>query len=597
MKKVVAALLLVIFLVTSPSVSAQGKVDDPNSPKISQKEFAEYTAAVENCETPSLECLVRYTTRFVAMEWVNEILGPDNKIVDTGAAPTTENPQESTLAAGKSGLIPGTFSIISLMYANPVANSKTYVADVMDSAGLAPKAYAQGLGFASLNPVLNLWKAFRNIAYFFFIILFIVIGFMIMFRQKLGGQAVVTAQQAIPSIIVSLVLVTFSYAIAGFMIDLMYLVMFMIVGLFGDAIVSDPSITAMDGNRLLDMNIFDLTGTLFKSVWGRSDVAKHLLSEILDSITKASQNTGINQFASIGGGMIITLVISIAVLIGAFRLFFELLKSYFSVVVGVVTAPIMLMLGAVPGKNVFLPWLKNIIGNLAAFPAVLLVLVLFLEFTKNADDASTAAGGFMPPYLIGIGAGIIGPLMGLATILALPEIVKKAKTAMGATEGGVFWELAGAAANNAKGAWEGKGVPGGWGARKIVGQTAAVPVRMAGAYGGYKFASAQADKLGLKGAERTRALWGGAAAGAAIAPRLPSMAIDYGKQLGAQLRDAQIKQNVEDIEEKIGFRSKAIDDSSAQSIANAQKNATPGNTATQARGNSSSLEERMKNKS
>lgn len=449
MKKVVAALLLVFFLVLSPTASAQGNPEDPNAVKISQKEFAEYTAAVENCETPSLECLVRYTTRFVAMEWVNEILGPDNKIVDTGAAPTTENLQNSTVASKGSGLIPGTFSLISLMYANPVANSKTYVADVMDSAGLAPKAYAQGLGFASLNPVLNLWKAFRNISYFFFIILFIVIGFMIMFRQKIGGQAVVTAQQAIPSIIVSLVLVTFSYAIAGFMIDLMYLVMFMIVGLFGDAIIADTSITAMDGNRLLDMNILQLTGTLFGSVWGSKPITEHLLGQILDSIGAASQGTGLNQFVSLGGGMIISLVISLAVLIGAFRLFFELLKSYFSVVVGVVTAPIMLMVGAIPGKNVFWPWLKNIIGNLAAFPTVLLVLVLFLEFTKDADLAGTT-GGFMPPYLMGTGAaGIIGPLMGLATILALPEIVKKSKAALGATDGGVFWELASAAANNA----------------------------------------------------------------------------------------------------------------------------------------------------
>jgi hypothetical protein len=197
------------------------------------------------------------------------------------------------------------------------------------------------------------------------------------------------------------------------------------------------------------MNIMQVTGTMFSQVWGTRSVTDNMLSAILSTLRIAGEGTALNNLTSIGGGIIISLVISIAVLIGAFRLFFELLKSYFSVVVSVVTAPVVLMLGAVPGKNVFWPWLKNIIGNLAAFPTVLLSLVLFLEFTK-AENLTGTAGGFMPPFLMGSGASqILAPMMGLAIILALPDIVKKAKTALGASEGGVLWELAGAAAKNA----------------------------------------------------------------------------------------------------------------------------------------------------
>ena len=54
---------------------------------------------------------------------------------------------------------------------------------------------------------------------------------MIMFRSKVG-QAAITVQQAIPSILIALLAVTFSYAIAGFLIDLMYLMMYMLAGLF-----------------------------------------------------------------------------------------------------------------------------------------------------------------------------------------------------------------------------------------------------------------------------------------------------------------------------------------------------------------------------
>lgn len=66
----------------------------------------------------------------------------------------------------------------------------------------------------------KLWSQSRNIAYLFFVIAMIVIGFMIMFRNKIGGQMMVTITNSIPQLIVCLILVTFSFAIAGIMLDL-----------------------------------------------------------------------------------------------------------------------------------------------------------------------------------------------------------------------------------------------------------------------------------------------------------------------------------------------------------------------------------------
>ena len=51
-----------------------------------------------------------------------------------------------------------------------------------------------------------------------------------MFRAKINPQTVVTIQSAIPKAVVALILVTFSYAIAGLMIDLMYLLIGLIFG-------------------------------------------------------------------------------------------------------------------------------------------------------------------------------------------------------------------------------------------------------------------------------------------------------------------------------------------------------------------------------
>jgi len=428
-KKAIFLLVMVFVLVAGLGSPQAVGANEPYSYEVTQQEKDEYYAAIRNCETPSLECLVRYTTRFVAIEWINDIAGQDiDKI--SGSAPTSSGPN--------GGAIGSLFGLMTSMYAHPPASSQTYVADLVNNAGFASPAYAQGLGFASLEPILNLWKTFRNVAYFFFILFFIVIGLMIMFRFKIGGQTAVTAQQAIPSVIVSLILVTFSYAIAGFMIDLMYVVMFLIVTIFANTLLVQNGVEI---GSLVNMNIFQLAGTLFTASWGALPETSSMISKILEAIT-SNQSSALSSFVGMIGGITLSLVVSIAVLIGVFKLFFELLKSYFIIIVSVVTAPIVLMFGALPGRNVFWPWLKNIVGNLSAFPAVLLVVVLFYQLTNTAG----ASGGFMPPFLIGSGqAGIIGPVMGLAIILALPELVKKIKEVFGAGDGGFGAVIMGAA--------------------------------------------------------------------------------------------------------------------------------------------------------
>jgi hypothetical protein len=423
-----------------------GTVDNKYGFRYTTDEYAQYQEAVQNCDTPSLECLVRYTTRFAAMEWAQDIaqggIGPD-------AAAQTDS--------GKGGVFAGVMRLTSYMYANPAANTGTYVADVLNTAGFVQPAYAQGIGFSSLDPILNLWKVFRNVAYFFFIIIFVVIGFMIMLRKRISGQAAVTAQQAIPSVIISLILVTFSYAIAGFMIDLMYVLMFLIIGLFNGISFTTFGNT-ITGDNIINFNILQLIGFFFRSNINAQalDLNTNLITSILESAV-GTENLA-TYVTGVVGGLTLTLVLAVAVLIGAIRLFFELLKSYAAVILYVVAAPLLLMFGAFPGKDVFWPWLKGIIGNLIAFPAVLLMMIIYIEFTGrsggsgNVVVSGASAGGFMPPFLMGNGTAgnLMGPLLGLAIILGLPDIVKEIKKAAGAGDGGIGSMLAGFAWNGVK---------------------------------------------------------------------------------------------------------------------------------------------------
>jgi hypothetical protein len=335
------------------------------------------------------------------------------------------------------GVIPEITRATAALY-TPPASSQTYIADVLESAHIIPQAQAQGLGFSALDPILNVWKIFRNVAYLFFVVVFLVIGFMIMFRQKISGQTVVTAQQAIPGVIVALIFVTFSYAIAGFLIDLMYLLMYLMIGLF----------RPVGGTELISKNIFKAT---FDVVTGAGSInavfstVSNAVESFVDGIVSTSSNA-VTDFLGWIGGITVGLIVSVAILIASFKIFFELLKTYVTIVLSIATGPLMLMIGAIPGKSNFMQWIKTISGNLMAFPTVLMAFIIYDMFSQN----DFSAGGFLPPYLIGQGnSGVIITLVGIGILLIIPELIKQVKKAFGA-EGGIWEQLGGAAITQAK---------------------------------------------------------------------------------------------------------------------------------------------------
>ncbi len=352
------------------------------------------------------------------------------------------------------GLIGDSVNAVAMLY-TPPASGTVYVAELLRSAHIIPQAHAQGLGFSALDPVLETWKVFRNIAYLFFVVVFLAIGLMIMFRQKIGGQTVVTAQQAIPGIIVSLITVTFSYAIAGFLIDLMYLIMYLMIGLF-----SPQSGTEIISKNFLQIGFDVVTGV-------NTNGAFSSMNEAVKTFASSIDTSAIGEVLGWIGGVTMGLIVSIAILIGVFKLFFELLKIYITIIIAIVVSPVLLMMGAIPGKSNFGYWVKLVFGNLLAFPMVLFSLILYEMFTSG----DLSAGGFMPPYLIGRGSGsVMMTLVGIGIIMIIPELIKEMKKAL-KIDGGIWETLAFKAVDQTK---EGLryGVPGAYVAGGAIGDTA-----------------------------------------------------------------------------------------------------------------------------
>lgn len=224
-------------------------------------------------------------------------LGIDQITGKIGFLPKTGLPDEALAKSG--GAIGAMGNMITMLYTPPLHTSD-YFQNLAQNFGITKRAFAQqtGTGFDGLKPLQGLWTAFRNIVYLVFVIVFVVIGLAIMLRIKIDPRTVMTIQNQIPKIIVGILLVTFSYAISGFLIDMMYTTIY----ITGNVIASAETTPKMDNSIVADVasssSPFDAAersvglGAAWAASWG-------IESNIADLLT----TTGGFVFSSIVGGV------------------------------------------------------------------------------------------------------------------------------------------------------------------------------------------------------------------------------------------------------------------------------------------------------
>lgn len=334
------------------------------------------------------------------------------------------------------GILPAATEYTASLFNRPVKTS-VYVADVLKNTNLVPQAYAQGIGFAGLNPILNIWKAFRNLAYFAFIVIFVIIGFMIMLRKKISSNAVVTIQEALPKIIVTLLLITFSYAIAGLVIDLMYFSIFVLTGLLEQAGLLVANGASAANTTLFRRNIIGIGISYFTGVTEPAGMAAEAMGQLVAQV-----------FGGIVGAVaniIFYLIFAVAVLIAVFRTFIQLVMAYIGIILSTIFAPLQLLPNAFPGSDAFQKWLRGLIANAAVFPVTAAIVLLGVILCTDSDGNARLGipvtpnpptfdyAGFLPPLLYGANAADGGSvnavqvLIGFGLIMLLPEVVKITK--------------------------------------------------------------------------------------------------------------------------------------------------------------------------
>jgi hypothetical protein len=357
--------------------------------------------------------------------------------------------QTSPLYYGKSA-VAMTGNLIAGMYDTPPADLALWIHDTAQTLGFEPKrAYAQGIGFSGFSGLLPLWQAFRNIAYALLAIVMIVIGFMVMFRKKIDPKTVVTVQNALPKIVLTLLLITFSYAIVGLMIDLMYVAIYLLIGLFQSSnLLPAPTLPASllhstsqslyaQGGILVNItNLFGISSPLrlVYQALGIDPAAGAIVSvgALIFGLAFAAPTGGLSLLAAIPAGLsaILSLLISIALLFLVIRLFIFFLSSYIQIVLALLFAPLQLVFEAVPGSTAFSSWLKNLFANLIVFPIGAGAFMLSAVFMNIANGPNAQL--WNPPLttLVPSSTRSLGALVGLGILFIIPNVAGSIKESL-----------------------------------------------------------------------------------------------------------------------------------------------------------------------
>lgn len=359
--------------------------------------------------------------------------------------------------------------MVGSLFNQPISGIE-YIAQVKNDF-LGKSAYAQNTGFVGLQPILPAWRACRNIVYSLFSLIFITVGIMIMLRIKISPQAVITIQNSIPKIITSLILVTFSYAIAGLVVDFSKLVVPIGVnlvaqvkpGLTGDNPAIFPTYRAPFS---LDPALFGGFTRWFIDLWKEEDFSAEKLSNpTFSTIYKLTRNaipdetgqllgkvagtiffgvisgdinslgTAVGSWATerISKNILFPVIIAIFIFIWLIKLYFGLLKCYITLIFNIIVAPFQIAVGAFPtSKSGFSKWILNVVANISVFPIVTLFLIFinFLcELLNKPDSRLWIPSQISMADLTNqnnsiVAAGIA--LAGLAMLSKLPTLITQA---------------------------------------------------------------------------------------------------------------------------------------------------------------------------
>lgn len=243
----------------------------------------------------------------------------------------------------------------------------------------------QGFGFGRLEFIQPLWRGARDVSFFILILATIIMAFMIMFRVKLSPQTVISVQSAIPRVVMAVILITFSYAIAGFMIDLVYVAIGLVAAMFTMAggIFTDPPGPGSASGILYRMMTEGIP-FIGLGAWGLMVIYMPIFFvafsiAIVGTLGVMNLIPGLT-FASMLPAFIITVLIGILLIFITIKILWMLIKTVVAIFLLVIAGPFYILGGALSPTLGFGAWIKSLASNLAVYPVVGAMFILSYVF-------------------------------------------------------------------------------------------------------------------------------------------------------------------------------------------------------------------------
>jgi hypothetical protein len=312
----------------------------------------------------------------------------------------------------------------ALLYTPPTVDVAEHMAQewVPGYKDSSTSVFAGGYEELQATGVASIWSRTRNFAYLCFVVIMIIGGFMIMFRSKLGGQTMVTLGNVIPNVILALVLVTFSFAIAGIIIDIGAVLVNVVVSfLYGDNSVFEP-ITTGNPLQILWRNWMSMGAArrqlTFEAIKDPASTESIVRLVRIFSGAMNPLNPGGSVITALTGMKVnlFTIIISGIMFVGAIGVYIALLKSYLLILIGVILGPIQIMISALPGqKHMLSNWFKGLIRNTLVFPVALAIVNLpFALFGEGVSFQGLPEGLTSPGGSLDADNSLLSQVFGVA---------------------------------------------------------------------------------------------------------------------------------------------------------------------------------------
>ena len=241
--------------------------------------------------------------------------------------------------------------------------------------------------------VFDFWKYTRNLAYAMLAVILLVVGFMIMTRRKTSPQMAVTAQTAIPRIVLAVIFITFSYPIGALAASL-----------------------AWSLGQNAAVIVFDTISPLTFNSTGQEFTLGFIMILLIGTLLAVS-GIGVILILSVFLAAIAVIILFIVAMIKA-------LMAYLRILFSIIFAPFAFAVGAIPGQEATTTkWFKNLAADVLTIPAIFFTIALTMMLILRSALAGPLDGAWASTILV----ILLGPFIGIyGMILAtrMPKMIK-----------------------------------------------------------------------------------------------------------------------------------------------------------------------------